>query len=156
MTDADTLAQFVESTAGELIAQGFPRMPAKVVMALTASEEGRLTAAELAERLGVSPAAVSGAIRYLMTIGMVRSSTVPGTRRHVYALPEQSWYTTALTRRDVYGHFLAQLRRDIPRLPAGAVRERIEEMAQFFEFIDRRMPELLDEWNELRGRVTRP
>jgi DNA-binding transcriptional regulator GbsR (MarR family) len=154
MTDADPFAQFVENTAGELVAQGFPRMPANVIMALTASEEGRLTAGELAERLGVSPAAVSGAVRYLTTVGMVRSSTIPGTRRHVYALPERAWYTASLTRRDVYGHIVQQLRRDIARLPHGAARERIEEMAEFFEFIDRRMPELLVEWEALRGRLT--
>ncbi len=148
---SDPFAQFVENAAGELVAQGFPRMPANVIMALTASEDGRLTAADLAESLGVSPAAVSGAVRYLSTIGMVRSATIPGTRRHVYALPERPWYTASLTRRDIYGHIVAQLRRDIVRLPSGAAKTRIEEMADFFEFIDRRMPQLLEEWNELRS-----
>lgn len=151
MTAADPFAQFVENTAGELVAQGFPRMPANVIMALTASEEGRMTAAELAESLGVSPGAVSGAVRYLSNVGMVRSTTITGTRKHVYALPERPWYTASLTRRDVYGHIVAQLRRDIVRLPPGAARERIEEMADFFEFIDQRMPQLLEEWDNLRS-----
>jgi DNA-binding transcriptional regulator GbsR (MarR family) len=151
MTAADPFAQFVENAAGEFVAQGFPRMPANVIMALTASEEGRLTAAELAERLGVSAGAVSGAVRYLSTIGMVRSATIPGTRRHVYSLPERPWYTASLTRRDLYGHIVAQLRRDLVRLPDGAAKARIEEMADFFEFIDGRMPQLLEEWNDVRS-----
>ena len=41
-------------------------MPARVFSALLATDSGRLTAAELAERLQISPAAVSGAVRYLI------------------------------------------------------------------------------------------
>ena len=150
MTAADPFDGFVQRAASELTAQGFPRMPASVIMALTASEEGKATAAELATRLGVSAGAISGAIRYLSTIGMVRSSIVPGTRRHIYALPERPWYTASLTRPGLYAHIAALLRTELDRLPAGAARERIDEMAEFFAFIDARMPQLLDEWNESR------
>jgi len=154
MTAADPFAGFVERTASELAAQGFPRMPANVIMALTASEEGRLTAGELAERLGVSAGAISGAIRYLSTIGMVRSSVVPGTRRHVYALPadDRPWYTVSLTRPGLYGHIVTLLRSEVERLPAGGARDRIAEMADFFAFIDARMPQLLEEWKAQRTR----
>ena len=48
-----------------LTAAGMPRMPARVMMALVGSPDEGYTAAELAERLGVSAAAVSGAVRYL-------------------------------------------------------------------------------------------
>jgi predicted ArsR family transcriptional regulator len=44
---------------------GFPPMPARVFVALLIAEDGRLSAAELAERLRISPAAVSGAVRLL-------------------------------------------------------------------------------------------
>ena len=42
---------------------GFPRMPSRVLITLMAADEEALTAAELAGRLGVSPAAISGAVR---------------------------------------------------------------------------------------------
>jgi predicted transcriptional regulator len=150
MTTTDPLSGFVERAASELTAQGFPRMPASVIMALMASEEGKMTAAELADRLGVSAGAISGAIRYLSTIGMVRSSIVPGTRRHLYALPERAWYSASLSRPGLYAHIAAMLRSEVERLPAGAARDRIDEMAEFFAFVDARMPLLLEEWNASR------
>jgi DNA-binding transcriptional regulator GbsR (MarR family) len=143
--------EFVDRASSELAAQGFPRMPAKVIMALTASEDGRMTVAELAEQLEVSPAAISGAIRYLITVGFVRSSTVPGSRRHVYALPETAWYASTLHRPGLYQHVESVLRSSAGKLPESAARDRIEEMADFFGFLDERLPELLAEWEHLRS-----
>ena len=46
-------------------------MPARVFAALLASDSGRLTSAELSALLKVSPAAVSGAVRYLAQVNLV-------------------------------------------------------------------------------------
>ena len=46
-----------------LTESGVPRMPARVFASVLAEDAGALTAAELAERLQVSPAAISGAVR---------------------------------------------------------------------------------------------
>ncbi|MEO8094009.1 MAG: MarR family transcriptional regulator [Pseudolysinimonas sp.] len=151
MSDASGPSGFVDRAAGELIVQGFPRVPAKVIIALTASEEGRLTASDLAESLGVSTAAVSGAIRYLTTVGMVRSSTVRGTRRHIYSLPERPWYTVSLTKPGVYTQFIGVLQSELERMPASAARDRIAEMSEFFVFLETRMPRLYEEWIEARA-----
>ena len=48
-----------ERTAAAFAAAGFPKMPARTLLALVSSEQGSLTAAELSERLGASAAAVS-------------------------------------------------------------------------------------------------
>jgi DNA-directed RNA polymerase specialized sigma24 family protein len=55
-----------EQAAALLTAAGMARMPARVMMALVGSPDEGYTAAELGERLGVSAAAVSGAVRYLV------------------------------------------------------------------------------------------
>jgi DNA-binding transcriptional regulator GbsR (MarR family) len=62
--DDPAIARFVERFALTLLKTGLPRMPARVFAALLTAPDGRLTAAELAERLQVSPAAISGAVRY--------------------------------------------------------------------------------------------
>ena len=61
--------RFVEHFALLLDEAGVPRMPARVFAAILADDAGRLTAGELAERLQVSPAAISGAVRYLTQAG---------------------------------------------------------------------------------------
>jgi DNA-binding transcriptional regulator GbsR (MarR family) len=137
--------------ATELAHNGFPTMPARVIMALTANEEGRLTADELAARLGVSPAAVSGAVRYLATLGFIRVGAVPGSRRHVYTLPHTPWYTTTLARPGVYRNLIELLASAAGRMGEESVaRMRVEEMADFFRFFERRMPQLLEEWQRER------
>ena len=49
---------FVERFAGDLEAAGVPRLPARVFVALLVEDDGYLSAAELAERLHISPATV--------------------------------------------------------------------------------------------------
>lgn len=69
--DEASVSQFVERFAAQLVEAGMTRMPARVFAALLASEQGVMTSAELGEQLKVSPAAVSGAIRYLAQVDMV-------------------------------------------------------------------------------------
>ena len=109
MTDA-AAAAFVERFASVLVEGGVPRMPARVFAALLADDAGRLTAAELAERLQVSPAAVSGAVRYLTQVSLVSREREPGSRRDVYRLHDDQWYE-AIVRRE-------------PLLRAGSARSR--------------------------------
>jgi DNA-binding transcriptional regulator GbsR (MarR family) len=143
---AETVAGAV---AAELAAQGFPRVPAQVLMALTARSSGVMTAAELGEAVGVSPAAISGAIRYLGVLGFVRVAVVPGTRRHVYSLPAVPWYASTLVQ-DRYSSMLALLDTGLRDLEPGPARDRLAEMADFFRFLRAEMPRLWERWRASR------
>src|ERR1700730_19198199 len=79
-----SLPEFIEKFAAVLSLAGFPAMPARVFVALLVTDAGRLTAAELADLLQISPAAVSGAVRYLGGLGLVDKERVPGSRRACY------------------------------------------------------------------------
>jgi DNA-binding transcriptional regulator GbsR (MarR family) len=154
---ADESDELLAGAATELAHNGFPAMPARVIMALTAAEEGRVTADELAARLCASPAAISGAVRYLATLGFIRVGTVPGSRRHVYTLPHTPWYTTTLAKPGLYRNLIELLAGAAARMgEESAARMRIEEMVDFFRFFERRMPQLLEEWQRERhaGRAT--
>ena len=90
--------RFVEHLALVFTDWGFPRMPSRVLITLMAADEEALTAAELAERLEVSPAAISGAVRYLIHIGLLQRVPTPGSRRDRYRLPVDPWYESASLR----------------------------------------------------------
>ena len=148
---------FVQSVAADLTAQGFPRMPALVLLALTVSETGRLTAAELSQQLGVSAAAVSGAVRYLTLLNFVRTLTESGSKRHIYALTDTPWYTATLRSAARFHEFTGRLRETADALedarPEAAVR--MHELADFYAFMQDALPRMLEEWNERRpGRET--
>src|SRR5215469_10353444 len=82
--DSEVVAQFVEKFAAVLTETGFPRMPARLFAALLASDSGTMTAPELAGLLQISPAAISGAVRYLTQVNLVSREHEPGSRRERY------------------------------------------------------------------------
>src|SRR5215469_1086290 len=94
--DEEAVRRFIERFAAGLVEAGVPPMPARVFSALVATDSGRLTAAELAAQLGASPAAISGAVRYLALVGMISRERVPGSRRAVYAVLDDVWYEVSI------------------------------------------------------------
>ena len=55
-----------------------------------------MTAAELGEVLAVSPASVSGAVRYLQQMRMIHREREPGSRRDVFVVADDAWHDMML------------------------------------------------------------
>ncbi|KQV06624.1 GbsR/MarR family transcriptional regulator [Leifsonia sp. Root112D2] len=150
--DDQALSDMIEQSAAILTAAGMPRMPSRVLMALTVADGGGMTAVELAERLGVSAAAISGAVRYLQGIGIVRRLARAGSRRDSYETPENMWSSTIAQEQPVYRALAAQGEAALVAIdePESEASRRLEEMVGFYRFLDRRMPELMAEWEAQR------
>jgi len=149
---AADVARFVERFAAALTEAGVPRMPARAFAALFATDTGRLTAAELAETLQASPAAISGAMRYLTQVDLASRQREPGSRRDLFQVHDDVWYE-ALVRRDrVLVRWEDALREGIGVLgtdsPAGA---RLAETLAFFEFVGTELPDLLERWRVFKA-----
>ncbi|MFJ8468190.1 GbsR/MarR family transcriptional regulator [Streptomyces swartbergensis] len=155
--DADAVSRFVESFAAQLVEAGMPRMPARVFAALLSSDEGSMTSAGLGEQLHISPAAVSGAVRYLAQTHMVSREREPGSRRERYRVRGDQWYE-ALTNRDaVLKRWEEALREGVTSLgadtPAG---RRMSETLAFFEFLESELAELMERWRVHREKTFGP
>ena len=148
----DPLFGYIERFAAVLMADGFPPMPARVFVALLVTDSGRLTAAELAGMLRISPAAVSGAVRYLIQVGLVHKERVPGSRRDYYRMPDDVWSDMFKLRDQVMQRWAALVREGIellgPDTPAGA---RLAELATYVDVDSRELPEVLKRWDEYRA-----
>lgn len=145
----DGVPEFIEKFAAVLITAGFPPMPARVFVALLVTDSGRLTSAELTELLQISPAAVSGAIRYLTGLGLVHKERVPGSRREYYRMPADIWHQVTMMRAQVLTRWTALLKEGIdlvgPDSPAG---QRMTGHAAYFEFLAAEMPGIFARWEE--------
>lgn len=150
--DEQGVTDFVEQTAAAMAAAGFPRMSARVLIALVAAETSGLTAKELGEQLGASPAAISGAVRYLRVLRMVHRVSQPGSRRDRYELPEHAWYTASVSKNPFYDQMEVLSARAVAAIddPDSLASRRIEEMRDFFVFMQGRLPGLLEEWQASR------
>ncbi|MEV6354561.1 GbsR/MarR family transcriptional regulator [Streptomyces hydrogenans] len=150
--DADAVSRFVERFAAELTEAGMQRMASRVFAALLASETASLTSAELAEQLKISPAAVSGAVRYLTQVGMVAREREPGTRRERYVLHNEIWYETFTRRDQVLLRWEKVLRDGSGTLgPATAAGARTAETADFFAFLQEETITMMDRWRERKA-----
>ncbi|OON74890.1 GbsR/MarR family transcriptional regulator [Streptomyces tsukubensis] len=150
----DAVSRFVERFAAQLVDAGMTRMPARVFAALLSSEQGALTSAELGEQLQVSPAAVSGAVRYLSQVDMVSRERVPGSRRERYRVLGDQWYTTLASRDSVLNRWESTLREGLDSLgrdtPAG---RRMAETLEFFTFVQGELAGLMERWHVHRAAV---
>ncbi len=141
-----------EQAAAMLTAAGMARMPSRVMMALVGSPDEGYTAAELAERLGVSPAAVSGAVRYLVSMRLIQRLSRPGDRRDRYDLVDDAWSDMMTANAPLYASLAAHIDRiadDNVDAPASVARAR--ETADFLRYLAERMPQLSADWRAARG-----
>jgi DNA-binding transcriptional regulator GbsR (MarR family) len=146
--DIETVRHYVESFALVLTQLGMQRMTARVFAALMTTDTGRLTAAELAEQLAVSPAAISGAVRFLEQIGLVTRERDPGARRDHFRLYDDLWYATYLKRDRMMNEWRDAALEGVEVMgeetPSG---QRLADMADFLGFMAREIPVLFKRWH---------
>jgi DNA-binding transcriptional regulator GbsR (MarR family) len=149
--DDQAVLRFIERFSSVFTESGMPRMPARVFVALLATDSGERTAAELAELLRVSPAAISGAVRYLTQISLVSRERETGTRRDIYRVLDDLWYEALFRRDEMLRRMTGPLKEGVSALgaetPAG---RRITETLMFFEFFHAELPNMLKLWRTYR------
>jgi DNA-binding MarR family transcriptional regulator len=144
--------RFVEQFALLLTEAGLARMPARALGALLVTEDGKLTAGELAAALRVSPAAISGAVRYLLQVGLIVKRRDPGERRDHYEVTDDMWY-------EAYANRDTQLKQWAELMAEGVVAVgpdtragwRLETSRQFYEFLRGEIPEMMRRWREYQA-----
>ncbi len=126
---------------------GATRMVGRVWGLLLSAEEPLLSAAEIAERLGASAGAISGATRDLIALGILERRRVPGERRDYFAVRPDS-YVAIVRRRLQAISDTARIgergMREFEDRPAAA--ERFRELYDFYTWLAPRFATLIDEW----------
>jgi DNA-binding transcriptional regulator GbsR (MarR family) len=139
----------VEQLGAGLAAAGLPLLPSRVFAALLATEDGRLTSAELTSLLHVSPAAVSGAVRYLAQVRMLRRERERGSRRDVYVVMDDAWHEVLMQKEQIYAPILSALLAARERLgPDTRAGERMQLSVEFLEFIQAEMGAIAQRWEQ--------
>ncbi|WP_328312020.1 MarR family transcriptional regulator [Streptomyces sp. NBC_00442] len=156
--DEDAVGRFVERFASELAEAGMQRMAARVFAALLVSESGAMTSAELASALRISPAAVSGAVRYLAQVDMVGREREPGSRRDRYVLHNELWYETFTNRDRVLTRWEQVMADGVASAggPGTAAGARMAETAEFFAFLHGELSQLMARWRAHRTTLDLP
>ncbi|WP_030812940.1 GbsR/MarR family transcriptional regulator [Streptomyces sp. NRRL S-337] len=133
--DAEAVRDYQESLTTVFMTSGLPKMMARVLGCLYTTDTGSLTAAELAQRLAVSPASISKAITFLEGLDLVRRE--PGERRRErYVVDDDLWYQAMLRSARANDEFIEAARQGAVILgrdtPAAT---RLENAARFLDFV---------------------
>nr|WP_059010839.1 MarR family transcriptional regulator [Streptomyces specialis] len=149
------MAAFVERFAADLTEAGMQRMASRVFACLLVSDEAALSSAELAERLRISPAAISGAVRYLAQVHLVTREREPGSRRERYRLLPNAWHESIANRDAVLRRWGSTMRAGIDVVgPASTAGRRVAETEEFMEFLLSELHGILERWREHRAAVS--
>ncbi|MFX4292490.1 GbsR/MarR family transcriptional regulator [Streptomyces bohaiensis] len=145
--DAAARSAVVEAFATPLIEGGMQRMAARVFACLFAEDSATLSAGELAERLVVSPAAVSGAITYLTQTNMITRDRQPGSRRESYRLHHAVLFEIMTTRDRVFADWTATMREGATVLGTGTpAGRRMHRSAEFMEYMRAEIAASMERW----------
>lgn len=151
----DTLLHVVERLALLFTEAGMQRMPARVFAYVLAEDADRYTAGELAAGLQVSPAAISGAVRYLVQTGLLDKGREPGARSDHYLIYDDDVWSA------IYFQRLPMLRR-WEEIVADSARQlgmdtrggrRLRETQAFFRFLVKEFADLENRWHQEKDKL---
>ncbi|MEU0489751.1 helix-turn-helix domain-containing protein [Nocardiopsis sp. NPDC006139] len=133
--DDAALAEYEEKFTAIFVQQGLPTMTARVLTCLFTAEAGSLTAAELVDRLRVSPASVSKAVTFLEGQGLLRRERDEG-RRDRYFVDDDVWYQSVIASARGTAELAETARQGVDLVGRGSVAAtRLENVARFSDFI---------------------
>ncbi len=148
--ESEGLLRVVERIALILNEAGIPRMPARVLAYMLADDADRYSAAALAEGLRVSPAAISGAVRYLTARRILVKELEPGKRAELYRVSDGDVCGT------IVSAWIPVLKQWEYALEAATVElgtyrgggHRLAEAATFIAFLRSELEGILEHWSD--------
>ncbi|NRQ37545.1 helix-turn-helix domain-containing protein [Nonomuraea sp. NN258] len=147
--DPRAVQDLTESFATLLEQQGMPRMTARVLACLYVTDSGTLTAAELVQRLGVSPASISQTVAFLQQQGLIKRERTPGGRRERYVVDDEPWVRSTLAAVQQNETLIAESQRAAQILgaatPAGA---RFGVAAEFLLLVNAPLRQVMEQWQQ--------
>ncbi|MDH6126216.1 helix-turn-helix domain-containing protein [Kitasatospora sp. GP82] len=133
--DDEAVREYEETFTTLFMQQGLPKMTSRVLTCLFTTDAGSLTAAELVQRLQVSPASVSKAIAALESLGLVRRER-DERRRERYVVDDDIWYQSTIASARGVAQVAETARQGVTILGVGTpAAARLENIARFSDFI---------------------
>ncbi|MGW5852705.1 helix-turn-helix domain-containing protein [Streptomyces sp. NPDC055254] len=147
--DAEAVREYEETFTTVLMASGMPKMMARVLTCLTTTDSGSLTAAELVQRLQVSPASISKAITFLGDQGLVRRER-DERRRERYVVDEDVWYQSMMASARAAAHLVEIARQGVSVLGSDTpAADRLENIARFVDFVSESITRAAEQAREI-------
>lgn len=154
--DDRAVRAYVERLGDALTDAGMPRLASRVFAQLLADDDGRMTAGELTEALEVSPAAISGAVRYLTHTMLIGKERERGTRRDVYVVQDDGWHNAMLSRDRMLSQMESSVRDGVAAVgPNTRAGRRLQLTVEYFDYLFEKMESIRAGWEERKAEIIR-
>ncbi len=149
MDTSPDLQDAAEQLAVTLTSNGLQRMTARVLATLLFTEQPSMTMGELAQTLGASAGAISGALKMLTSVGLAERVAAPGSRRDHYRLRDNAWATLFTSQNETLTAMQAAADTGIAATgDHSPARQRLTQMRDFYAFLMAELPAVLDRWRQ--------
>ncbi len=145
-------AALLDRLAGVLEQVGFPHGIAKVYAALTLAEGEGLSTGELIDELGISKAAVSNAMQFLIGTNLVERYRVRGSREAHYRILKGRWGDILARKFAATSRIRSAVEEAMVSIDSPAASERLEEMRDVYAFFETEFENVMQRFNERTGR----
>ncbi|RFU39913.1 MarR family transcriptional regulator [Actinomadura logoneensis] len=147
--DAEAVRDYQEALTTTFMVSGLPKMMARVLGCLYTTDSGSLTAADLAQRLQVSPASISKAITFLEGLDLVRRER-DDRRRERYVVDDDLWYQSMVRSARTNDQFIETAKQGVQILgPGTPAANRLENAARFLDFVSEALLRAADQGREV-------
>ena len=144
---------FIEVAGAHLLREhGVSPMAARVAAFLLVCDPSEATLSAISEQLQASNGAVSMATQSLIALGVVEKIGCPGQRAKRYRIAENAWAQLFFHNEANFRVYCSIADRGLKMIdgerghPGFDPRSRLVEMKAFFAFMERKLPELIAEW----------
>lgn len=151
MGDRQEQWEAAERLALTLVEGGLQRMAARTLAVFLFTDQDSVTAGEIAARLEASAGAVSGAVKSLLSVGLIERLPAPGSRREHYRLRDDAWARLFTSQNTAFQAMLQAARTGIETTAEhDPAHRRLTQMRDFYEFMLGEIPAMLDRWHRHR------
>ncbi|MEO3748245.1 MarR family transcriptional regulator [Plantactinospora sp. B5E13] len=127
-------------------------MTARVLATLLFTERDTLTAGELTELLTISSGSVSTALKSLTSVGLIERVPAPGSRREHFRFREGAWATLMSEQNQLVKVMREAAEQGITATGEdSAAGRRLSEMRDFYDYLWRELPAVIDRWKAQRS-----
>jgi|TARA_R100000501_G_scaffold18498_1_gene39539 DNA-binding transcriptional regulator GbsR (MarR family) len=147
-------SEFIETMGVVSEGDGLPRIAGRM-WGLLVVTGGTLSSAEIAELLEVSRGSVSTNLRFLEQLGIVRRMAKPGDRQTYFTIRDNPYSTLmrGLNQRVIANANM--VRRTMTKISDPEARDRLQDLATFYEVLDRSYTAALKDFDAYNERAAK-
>jgi hypothetical protein len=153
-TMSPELAQFVEDVGLTMEESGHPRIAGRIVGWLLVCDPPHQSFNDLVEVLGASKGSISNMTRMLLQADLIERFAVPGERQTFFRIRPGAWVRVLRRRIDSVSQLSQVAARGLALMEkhdGDGDYWRLREMQDFYQFISRKIPLLIEEYESERA-----